>query len=123
MNQPGRSHKRFWKCPGNHEHRCMARRGHGVNASVKQERVQVTGRCTTDDERRRGSAGGDPPHEPAHCHDSAPSRHAYSTPTRRITMNINISTNAVRPSRTYTTAHGYMKTISMSNARKSTAMA
>lgn len=57
-----------------------------------------------------------------YAHSNARSRQAYSTPSRRIVMNIPISTMATTPSRTKTTAHGYMYTISMSKARKTSAM-
>lgn len=57
--------------------------------------------------------------EPAgQAHSRARSRHAYRIPRSRMPMNMPISTMAIAPSRTKTTAQGYMKTISMSKARK-----
>ncbi len=67
--------------------------------------------------RRRG--GGEARECRGQAHSSARSRQVYRMPNSRMTMNMNISISAIRPSSTNTTAHGYMKTISMSKARKS----
>lgn len=64
-------------------------------------------RCRDGEDGHRGSRS-EPHQEPLQAHSSARSRHIYSTPSNRIVMNIAISTMATTPSRTKTTAHGYM---------------
>ena len=71
---------------------------------------------------RHGGTGRQPAHERGHVQSKARSRHAYRTPSSRMTMNMPISTIAMSPSDTKTTAHGYMNTISMSKARKTNAI-
>ena len=51
-------------------------------------------------------------------HRSAPSRQTYVTPTSRTARKPNISMTAVAPMSATTTAHGYMKIISMSKAKE-----
>ena len=62
---------------------------------------------------------GEPTHRVAQTHRSAPSRQAHSTARKTPPRKTNISTIAVAPSRATTTDHGYMNSISTSNARKS----
>src|ERR671918_2044829 len=83
-----------------------------VVLAVTRDRIHADGSAARDSSQNRCQA-----------QRSARSFHAYRTPRSRIVMNISISTRAMTPSRRKTTAHGYMKTISMSKARKSSAIA
>ncbi len=113
------------QCTGHQKDGCVAGGVDKLQPWIAPQEFGVTGRsritALEDEDRDRGGRR-EAAHHVHHCHDSAPSRHAYSTPTSRMTMNISISMSAVTPSCTYTTAHGYMKTISMSKARNSTAI-
>ncbi len=62
---------------------------------------------------------GEPRGRRAQTHRRAPSRHAHRTATNKAARKRNISTTAVAPISATTTAHGYMKSISTSKARKS----
>ncbi len=53
----------------------------------------------------------------SHTHLKAPSRQAQITPSTRSARKLNISTTAPTPSEATTTDHGYMNSISISNAR------
>jgi len=97
---------------------------HDADATIEFQTPNEIPTAKADDgKHRHRSPRGQAAQDAVQAHSSAFSRHAYSTPSRRMTMNMSISTNATIPSRRKTTAHGYMKTISMSNARNNSAIA
>ena len=108
---------------GPHENRRLPWRTHVDEPIVTPEGVEelmpTRPGDKEDGDRRLGAEACDPLSQ---AHAKARSRQPYRMPRSRIPMNIAISTMATAPSRTNTTAHGYMKTISMSKARKMSAM-
>ena len=110
---------------GDQQHRGVAWRSGQHHPSVETQPLHLGRHPGTDDRihRDRG-AGGETTDEggAGHCHSKPRSRHAYRTPRSKMAMNISISTKAITPSLTYTTAHGYMNTISMSKAKNRIAM-
>ena len=106
------------------QHAGLARR---IDQAQPWVQTQGFGRCARagarGHEHRYRGPGREAGQQRSQAHSSARSRQAYRMPSRRIAMNMSISTSATIPSFTKTTAHGYMNTISMSKARKRSAIA
>ena len=92
-----------------HEYVGAAWRVEHLQAGLQAEILhRVTSTGASHREHRSRCSPGHASEHASHDHSSARSLHAYKTPSNKMVMNIPISASATPPSRTNTTAHGYM---------------
>jgi len=124
VNPPDRSHSSVGEVASHQENvggsRCFEDRDCALQTQIL-DAVASTGASYREEGDSRSYRSG--PQSVPQAHSNARSRQAYTIPTTRIRMNISISTKEMTPTRRNTTAHGYMKIISMSKARNNSAIA
>jgi hypothetical protein len=107
---------------GDQPHVRVARAGDPGNPRIKRQLLHTFDGVATDCCKDGDGRCGCQPLKPGYCHRNTPSRQAQTMPTDKMAKNMPISTKALTPYSTKTTAHGYMNTISISKAMKSSAI-